>query len=100
MTSSTDPNDDDVWYWFDWDDGTNSGWIGPFHSGALASANHRWITKGTYSVKVKSIDSFNSESDWSFPLSITMPCSYNKPIPQLLNLLFQRFPHTFSFQRN
>lgn len=99
-TSTTDPNDDDVWYWFDWDDGTNSGWIGPYHSRALVSANHKWIKKGTYSVKVKSVDRFNSESDWSFSLPITMPYSYNKPIPPFLNILFQRFPYAFSIRRN
>lgn len=99
-TTSTDPNDDDVWYWFDWDDGTNSGWIGPYHSGALASVSHRWMKEGMYSVKVKSMDNFFSESDWSFPLSITMPCSYTKPIQTVWDLLFQRFPCIFSVQRN
>jgi hypothetical protein len=98
-TTTTDPNDDDVWYWFDWDDGTNSGWIGPYPSSAIASANHTWIKKGTYNVKVKAIDNFNDESNWSDPSPITIPLSYNNPILQSFELLFQRFTSIFPILR-
>lgn len=94
-TSTTDPNSDDLWYWFDWGDGNNSGWIGPYASGVNVTTNHTWIKKGTYDIKVKVSDSSGVESDWSDPLPITMPCSYNKPILMFLELLFQRFPHAF-----
>jgi thiol-disulfide isomerase/thioredoxin len=98
-TTTTDPNDYDIWYWFNWGDGTNSGWIGPRPSGALALANHTWTTKGTYNITVKAKDSSGAESPWSDPLPITMPYSYNKPILQFLELLFQRFPHAFPILR-
>lgn len=94
-TRSTDPNDDDIWYWFDWGDETNTGWIGPYPSIATISATHQWTKKGTYHIKVKASDSFNAESGWSDPLPVTMPCSYSKQIPYVLTLLFQRFSYAF-----
>ena len=30
---TTDPNGDQIYYLFDWGDGTDSGWVGPFESG-------------------------------------------------------------------
>jgi len=97
-TTTTDPNNDDVRYWFDWDDGTNSGWIGPYPSGTIANATHTWTTKGTYNIKVKAVDPSNSESNWSDPMPITMPYSYT-PILQFLELLFQRLPQAFPILR-
>jgi len=72
-SSSIDPEDDDIYYKFDWDDGTNSGWIGPYESGEVVSASYIWNTKGTYSIKVKAKDINGAESDWSDPLPIRMP---------------------------
>jgi thiol-disulfide isomerase/thioredoxin len=64
-STTTDPNNDDISYWFDWSDGTNSGWIGPYHPGVMAKASHTWTKKGSYSIKVKAMDSSNCESNWS-----------------------------------
>lgn len=69
-TQTTDPQGDQIYYWFDWGDGTNSGWIGPFGSGDIAEATHRWYSKGVYSVTVKAKDESDIESDWSDPLSV------------------------------
>jgi thiol-disulfide isomerase/thioredoxin len=98
-TTTSDPNNDDVSYWFEWGDGTNSGWIGPYPSGATASAKHIWTTKGMYNITVKAIDPSNSESDWSDPLPITMPCSYNTLMQSFLEIVFQRFPYAFPLLR-
>ena len=70
--SSSDPDGDQVYYWFDWDDGSNSGWLGPYASGQSASASHVWTAEGGYSIKVKSKDSHGEESTWT-TLSVTMP---------------------------
>ena len=70
---TTDPNGDKIYYWFDWGDGTDSGWIGPFNSGQTTSASHVWDTQGSYQVKVKAKDEYDDESVWSDPLSISMP---------------------------
>jgi len=98
-TSTTDPDGDQVSYWFDWGDGTNSGWVGPLVSGATASAKHTWTAQGTYPIKVKAKDTNNAESDWSDPLSVVMPRSRTINTPFLLKLL-ERFPHAFPILRH
>ena len=91
---TTDPEGQQIFYWFDWADGTNSGWLGPYDSGEACTAVHTWTVKGEYAIKVKAKDTSGVESDWSDPLPITMPCSYY-PFEQFLELLFQRVPHAF-----
>jgi PKD repeat protein len=72
-TSATDPNNGDkLYYFFDWDDGTNSGWVGPFNSGQTATASKKWSEPGTYHVKVKAKDLAGSESSWSPTTTVTM----------------------------
>jgi hypothetical protein len=71
-TSTTDPDSDDVYYLFDWGDGTNSGWIGPYASGATLCAGHAWSMKGIFCIKVKAKDISGAESDWSDPLCIVI----------------------------
>jgi len=89
---TTDPDQDDVKYYIDWGDNTTT--ITGFNeSGEEIIVSYTWNTKGTYNIQVKAIDINYAESDWA-TLTVTMPCSY-KPIPQFLELLFQRFPHAF-----
>jgi len=85
-TSTTDLQGDQIYYWFDWDDGTNSGWLGPYISGDACNAFKTWSVQGSYSVKVKAKDTGGHESAWSDPLSISMP----KPRP-FTNFSFFRF---------
>jgi hypothetical protein len=96
----TDPNGHDFYLWIEWGDDTieQNGWIGPYASGEELKINHIWSDKGTYSIKAKAKDNISGlESDWT-TLIVTMPCSY-KPIPQLFERLFQRFPHAFPLLR-
>jgi len=69
-TQTTDPDADKIYYWFDWGDGTNSGWVGPYPSGVPGSASHRWYETGVYSVVAKAKDESGIESCWSEPLSV------------------------------
>jgi hypothetical protein len=62
---TTDPEEDNISYFFDWADSQNSGWVGPFPSGATATAAHAWSEEGTYLVKVKAKDENGAETDWS-----------------------------------
>jgi len=71
--STTDPEGDQVYYKWDWGDGTNSDWIGPFESGDIKDTNHTWTTKGNYKIRVKAKDIYNHESDWSDPLTVKIP---------------------------
>jgi len=69
-TKTNDPNGDKVYYWFDWGDGENSGWVGPYNSGVPANAYHMWYNKGVYNVVAKAKDENGVESGWSQPLSV------------------------------
>lgn len=79
--STTDPNGDELYYLFDWGDGTDSGWLGPYPSGSVAQADHTWDYGGTYFVKLKAKDN-TSDSPWSDPLSVVI----SGPTIQLQNL--------------
>jgi hypothetical protein len=98
-TTTTDPDGDQVYYKWSWGDSNTSDWLGPFNSGELASAQHTWSTKGSYEIKVKAKDTHSLESDWSDPLPITMPLSYEPPHLRILDWLFERFPHAFPILR-
>ena len=86
-TSCIDPEFNKVWYLFDWDDGTDSGWIGPYNSGEEVSAKHTWSLRNTYNIKVKAKDECGSESVWSDPLAVSMPKTKQKDNTFLLRIL-------------
>ncbi|MCJ7696958.1 MAG: agmatine deiminase family protein, partial [Thermoplasmata archaeon] len=95
-TQTTDADGDQVYYLWDWGDGNFSEWLGPFASGATATAQHSWTTKGTYSIRVKAKDVQGDESNWSDPLVVTMPRN------QIVMFYFfekleRWFPHIFLF---
>ena len=81
---TTDPDQDDVKYYIDWGDDTTT-LTGLNTSGQEIIVSHAWSVKGTYSVKVKAIDEYYTDSDWA-TLTVTMPCSY-KP-SNLGNILY------------
>lgn len=94
-TNTSDSQNNLIYYWFDWGDATNSGWVGPYSSGTTANASHTWTKKGIYTIKVKAKDIHGSESDWSDPLPITMPKSklvIHQQILHLLEVILDRFP--------
>jgi hypothetical protein len=72
-SSTTDNEGDDVYYLFDWGDGSDSGWKGPFPSGTTCEESKSWSRQGTFPVKVKAKDTEGHESQWSDPLSVRMP---------------------------
>jgi len=89
---STDPENDDIFYWFDWGDGTNSEWIGPYNNGDDCDASHSWNEKGNYVIKVKSRDRCFAESNWT-SLSVVMP--KDKLIYRPFFYLFKNSPYLF-----
>jgi subtilisin family serine protease len=92
--TTTDPDGDQVYYFIDWGDHTNSSWIGPYPSGDIITESHTWTTKGTYAIKAKAKDIYRNESGWG-TLSVTMPLSYEPPHFRFFEWLFERFPHAF-----
>jgi hypothetical protein len=71
--STSDPDNDDLFYLFDWGDKTYSDWLGPFNSGEVCQASHSWNQIDEYNIRVKVKDVHGGESEWSDPLSISMP---------------------------
>jgi len=69
---TTDSDGDNISYFFDWGDGTHSNWVGPYASGAIATAMHTWSQARTYLVKVKAKDQNGAETDWSPTHAITI----------------------------
>jgi len=95
-TGSKDSDLDDIFYLFDWGDGTNSGWLGPYTSGQKCTSQHSWSKKGNYQIKVKARDSLYEESLWSDPLSISMPKTKDLTYP-IFYKIFIKFFHNFIF---
>jgi uncharacterized repeat protein (TIGR02543 family) len=62
---TTDADGDQILYMFDFGDGTNSSWVGPFASGTPATTTHTWTRDGEFHFKVKAKDTFGHESAWS-----------------------------------
>ncbi|HEC89554.1 MAG TPA: hypothetical protein ENI44_03110 [Thermoplasmatales archaeon] len=81
---TVDPDDDDIYYYIDWGDGSTTDWIGPYHSGEQIEVHHVWYEKGNYIIMVKTKDIYDAESDWA-TLEVTMPRN------KVINLLFSQF---------
>jgi len=66
----SDPDGDGMEVYFDWGDGTYTGWVGILTNGTVG--NYKiWTTADTYQVRVKTRDTPHlEESPWSDPLSV------------------------------
>lgn len=88
-TVAIDPEGDDVYYMWDWGDGSYSNWLGPFGSGQTTEANHKWDETGEFEVKVKAKDSNDAESYWSEPVQLIIEneppdMEITQPIPNAI----------------
>jgi len=95
---TNDPDEDNISYFFDWDDGTNSGWTEFVPSGTPINATHKWWIIGVYNVKVKAKDVYGTESEWG-ELEVTMPINQQSSHPWF-HWFLERFPNMFPILRN
>jgi hypothetical protein len=74
--STTDPDGDDLYYLFEyWSyfyGTTNSGWLGPYHSGEVANTTHIFNRKDFFEVRVTAKDIHNEKGPRSEPLAISV----------------------------
>jgi len=70
--SATDNDYDEIYYFIDWGNEDNSGWIGPYPQSEEIQITNTWDENGTFIIRVKARDAINSESDWAI-LEIEMP---------------------------
>ena len=96
---STDPDGHDILYKVDWDDGKNTGWLGPYSSSESITLNHSWNRKGEYMIKAWAKDVIGYESGQGmFKINIltnkakTAPVYKNMVFFRILENLISRFP--------
>jgi len=93
-TSCVDDDGDDLYYQWDWGDGNYSEWLGPYLSGESAESSHIWTEKGDYSIRVIVMDANGVTSEWSDPLSVSMPRNRatQRPFLQFLQNFLEQYP--------
>jgi streptogramin lyase len=69
---TTDPEGDAVRYWFDFGDGTNSGWSSFVPSGQSVDMLHTYRRIGEFWVKAKAQDTHYQDSKWSDSAKISI----------------------------
>jgi hypothetical protein len=65
--TASDPENEQIYYYIDWGDGTYEDWIGPYNSGDTIEASHEWTELGDYEIKAKAKDINGARSLWSDP---------------------------------
>ncbi len=63
--SATDPDANDVAYWFVWGDTSSVEWTSPYASGQSVTRKHVYQDSGVYRIRVKARDTLEAESGWS-----------------------------------
>ena len=94
---TTDPNNDDVYYWIEWGDGQIEKWIGPYASEDDAKVKHTWSEEGTYTIKARAKDT-NGLIGPLGTLEVTMPRNKQYINTPFLNFLQQHL-HMFPILR-
>ena len=90
---AVDPQDDDVYLYVDWDDNSNTDWLGPYDSGEEIQLVHSFSERRNYTIMAKAKDVEGHEGKEQ-PLKITMPVSYI-PFFWFWERFFERFPNAF-----
>jgi len=95
---TTDPEGLQVWYYIEWGDGSNTGWIGHYPSGEEITKSHSWSEKDTYTIRCKAKDPYGDESEWG-ELEVTMPMNQQSQYWWFLQFL-QNHPRMFPILRH
>jgi hypothetical protein len=82
-SSTTEPDGEQIYYLFDWNDGSASEWLGPYDSGQIVTAHYSWSELGIYNVRVKAKDIWGAGSPWSDPLVVTVTDNNPPELPTI-----------------
>jgi outer membrane protein assembly factor BamB len=88
---ATDPEGAIIWYYVEWADDTNTGWIGPYDSGQQITLGHSWSKPGTYIIHAQAMDPYNAKGLWG-TLTVTMPKDKAVNLYSLPLKLLEQFP--------
>ncbi|RLF57918.1 MAG: hypothetical protein DRN27_06760 [Thermoplasmata archaeon] len=86
---TVDPEQNDVYYYIEWGDGSIEEWIGSYGYNEEISVSHTWDQKGSYEIKAKAKDIYDAESDWGV-LQIQMS-HYKSSFRFIFQYFFQQF---------
>ena len=75
-TLAVDPEDDDIYYQWDWGEYLGPWYSLPRQSGVPESRAHMWLTLGEHEVKVRAKDIYGAVGEWSDPLTVTVNSWY------------------------
>lgn len=88
--TATDIDEDVIYIYINWNDGSNNERIGPINSGETVTKTHIWPeTETTYTVQAKSTDKYNAESEWA-SLEVKTPKISNTILYQLFLRLLEK----------
>lgn len=91
--TAEDPENDQLYYYIDWGDGTNSGWVGPYNSGMPLILSHTWTDKKAYTITVKARDFCGNRGlESTFPFSTSKSKSKALIFFNIYIKLIQQFP--------
>jgi rhodanese-related sulfurtransferase len=95
--TTIDPDNDKIFLYIDWGDGTFEGWIGPYNSSEEVKISHTYTEQGTFTVKAKAKDIFKEEGPWGI---LEIPIDQNRPFyASFFSLFFYKFPFLGVFLR-
>ena len=89
---TTDIDGDDVSYYVEWGDGLVEEWTEYYESGGEFTVGHTWDEKGTYTIRAKTKDIHDAESDWA-TLKVSMP--KNKAVNPFFLRFLEQHPDMF-----
>ncbi len=69
-TSTTHPENDSLYYMWDWGDGNFTEWFGPYESGETVQTSYAWRQPGFFEIKVRTKSINGPESNWSEPFKV------------------------------
>jgi hypothetical protein len=69
---TTEPDGENVYYYIDWGDGTNTGWMGSYSPGDTVTVQKSWSTPANYTVYARAKDINEVNSGWSNPLFVSI----------------------------
>ena len=95
---TNDPNNDIIYYQWEWGDGNMTDWIGPYTSGFPTYNYHTWTQEGAFIVKVRAKDVTGYESDWG-TINVVMP-KQRGITNQRINEIIQKIHFLNSFFKN
>ncbi|MFH1373715.1 MAG: PKD domain-containing protein [bacterium] len=70
----TDPENDQLFYRWDWGDGDTSIWSDRIDDGIACTLSHSWAANGDYDVRVQVKDPFEEAGGWSAPMTVSVFC--------------------------